>query len=211
MPQFASTPPQNMQLFGYRLQKIQWRKEKQKTLSSFFFTCYSIGKAIHTICFILVVNILQSQLLMLGRSLRDFNPGDLQSLNRSLTLLQQMHNNFRKEVETFEAGEMIRFLMHDQGNYTIKLLQQFFVCFLHQYQTSVHIRSFRSFFQTNTFQVVLITDEKNTFSLFNYKYDGLQWIKGYHVRYQGGRFLDAQVGFSAGDQVRYSIKRSLNS
>ena len=51
---------------------------------------------------------------------------------------------------------------------------------------------------------MLITDNKKTFSLFKYDYDGLQWIKGYHVRYQGGRFLDAQVGFSAGDQLRYS-------
>ncbi|XP_022790332.1 fibrillin-1-like isoform X2 [Stylophora pistillata] len=56
--------------------------------------------------------------------------------------------------------------------------------------------------QTNTFQVVLITDEINTFSVFNYKDDGLQWIKGYHVRYQGKRYRDAQVGFSAGDLVR---------
>ena len=58
-------------------------------------------------------------------------------------------------------------------------------------------------FQTNTFQVVLITDEINTFSVFNYKDDGLQWIKGYHVRYQGKRYFDAQVGFSAGDHLRY--------
>ncbi|CAH3116215.1 unnamed protein product [Porites lobata] len=56
--------------------------------------------------------------------------------------------------------------------------------------------------KSNTFQVVLITDGQRTFSLFNYKDNGLQWIKGYHVQYQGFRFFDAQVGFSAGDQVR---------
>ena len=44
-----------------------------------------------------------------------------------------------------------------------------------------------------------------TFAMLNYQDDGLQWIKGYPVRFHGGRFFYAQVGFSAGDKVRYAI------
>ncbi|XP_048586390.1 uncharacterized protein LOC5504315 isoform X1 [Nematostella vectensis] len=56
--------------------------------------------------------------------------------------------------------------------------------------------------KNNTFQAVLVTDGSNTFVLFNYATHGLQWTKGYHVRWQNTRMYHAQAGFSAGDKIR---------
>ena len=57
----------------------------------------------------------------------------------------------------------------------------------------------------NSFQVVLITNGMTTFAMLNYQNSGLERIMSYRVRFHGGRSFYAQVGFSAGDQVRYAI------
>ena len=50
---------------------------------------------------------------------------------------------------------------------------------------------------------MLVTDGVRTFTLFNYEDNGVQWTKGYHVHYDGKVQLHAQVGFSAGDYIRW--------
>lgn len=59
---------------------------------------------------------------------------------------------------------------------------------------------FRS--QTNTFQLVLITDDSNTFAVINYMDDGMQWVRS------AGKnpvLEDApgQAGFDSGDGRRW--------
>ncbi|XP_031557799.1 nidogen-like [Actinia tenebrosa] len=58
--------------------------------------------------------------------------------------------------------------------------------------------------KNNTFQAVLVTNGDQTFVIFNYLTRGLQWAKGYHSQWKGAKYAYAQVGFSAGDFVRYS-------
>ncbi|XP_067028180.1 nidogen-like isoform X4 [Acropora muricata] len=59
--------------------------------------------------------------------------------------------------------------------------------------------------EVNSFQVVLITNGMTTFAMLNYQNSGLERIMSYPVRFHGGRSFYAQVGFSAGDQVRYYL------
>lgn len=59
--------------------------------------------------------------------------------------------------------------------------------------------------EVNSFQVVLITNGITTFAMLNYQNSGLERIMSYRVRFHGGRSFYAQVGFSAGDQVRYYL------
>ncbi|XP_074631939.1 nidogen-like isoform X3 [Acropora palmata] len=59
--------------------------------------------------------------------------------------------------------------------------------------------------EVNSFQVVLITNGMTTFAMLNYQNSGLERIMSYRVRFHGGRSFYAQVGFSAGDQVRYYL------
>ena len=53
--------------------------------------------------------------------------------------------------------------------------------------------------------MVLITNGMTTFAMLNYQDGGLERIRSSRVKFHGGRSFYAQVGFSAGDQVRYAI------
>ncbi|NWR80797.1 SNED1 protein, partial [Centropus unirufus] len=64
---------------------------------------------------------------------------------------------------------------------------------------------FPSLLQVNTFQIVLITDGKLSFTIFNY--ESITWTTGMHAS-SGGDFaglggIAAQAGFNAGDGKRY--------
>ena len=51
--------------------------------------------------------------------------------------------------------------------------------------------------QTNTFQCILITDGTNSFVIFLYADDLIQWSQG------SASTVDAQAGFNAGDGIRH--------
>lgn len=58
--------------------------------------------------------------------------------------------------------------------------------------------------QTNTFQCVLVTDTERSFAIFLYAEDGIQWTTGEAsggINGLGGN--PAQVGFNAGDGIRF--------
>lgn len=58
--------------------------------------------------------------------------------------------------------------------------------------------NYGTFFQVNTFQIVIASDELNSFVIMNYLDDGIQWIQS------GGKFAGiradppAQAGFDSG-------------
>ena len=58
--------------------------------------------------------------------------------------------------------------------------------------------------QTNTFQCVLVTDTIRSFVIFLYAEDGIQWTTGDASGGSGGfGGTPAQVGFNAGDGIRF--------
>ena len=59
--------------------------------------------------------------------------------------------------------------------------------------------------QTNTFQCVMITDEVRSFVIFNYADNEIQWTTGDASDGMNGLGgIEAQVGFNAGDGIRYA-------
>ncbi len=61
------------------------------------------------------------------------------------------------------------------------------------------------FLQLNTFQCVLATDGRSSFAIFHYVRGGIQWTTGdasEGVDGIGG--IPAQVGFNAGDGIRFT-------
>ena len=62
----------------------------------------------------------------------------------------------------------------------------------------------------NTFQCILVTDSIQTYAIFKYADDMIQWTSGDNQRNISGR--EAQVGFNSGDGVKYaSVPGSLTA
>lgn len=55
---------------------------------------------------------------------------------------------------------------------------------------------FVHYFQTNTFQAILVTNRRHSFAIFNYLNDGINWNKG------DASTVPAQVGFNFGQPTR---------
>lgn len=59
--------------------------------------------------------------------------------------------------------------------------------------------------QLNTFQCILATDGRSSFAIFHYVRGGIQWTTG---DASSGEFglggIPAQVGFNAGDNIRFA-------
>ena len=56
--------------------------------------------------------------------------------------------------------------------------------------------------QTNTFQCIMITDGNNSFVIFLYADNLIQWSRA-DPSTEGGTVVDAQGGFNAGDGTRH--------
>ena len=65
-----------------------------------------------------------------------------------------------------------------------------------------------SFAQNDTFQCILATDSVNSYAIFKYADDLIQWTSGDNQR---SHSQEAQVGFNSGDGVSATVPGSLTN
>ncbi|XP_038271542.1 sushi, nidogen and EGF-like domain-containing protein 1 isoform X2 [Dermochelys coriacea] len=122
---------------------------------------------------------------------------------------------FWADVDNRQAGEVYYRESKDQTilHRATKDIGQYFPEFLEFSALWVFVATWHrvtffggsSFSPVNTFQIVLITDSKLSFTIFNY--ESITWTTGMHAS-SGGDFaglggIAAQAGFNAGDGKRY--------
>ena len=57
--------------------------------------------------------------------------------------------------------------------------------------------------QTNTFQLVLANNSRDTYAMFHYPRDGINWLRSEGKNSPVQEDVPAQAGFDSGDRVRY--------